>query len=86
MPEPVEPSSPRTVSTLDRLRIGLLVAGVLCVVTGLLPRAEAADNMRRIGPLLLFLGSVIVLAELTRRAKVFDRSASVVGHTSGQRV
>ncbi|WP_433575449.1 SLC13 family permease [Nocardia brasiliensis] len=59
-------------SVLDWVRIALLVAGVLCVLTGLLPRAEAADNMRRIGPLLLFLGSVIVLAELTRQAKVFD--------------
>lgn len=59
-------------STLDWVRIGLLVAGLLCVATGLLPRDEAADNMRRIGPLLLFLGSVIVLAELTRQAKVFD--------------
>ncbi|UGT63247.1 SLC13 family permease [Nocardia asteroides] len=72
MPEPVDTPSPRRTSTLDRLRIGLLVAGVLCVATGLLPRAEAVANMRRIGPLLLFLGSVIVLAELTRRAKVFD--------------
>lgn len=50
----------------------MLLVGLLCVLTGLLPRAEAADNMRRIGPLLLFLGSVIVLAELTRQAKVFD--------------
>ncbi len=57
---------------LDWVRVGLLVAGLLCVVTGLLPRAEAAANMRRIGPLLLFLGSVIVLAELARRAQVFD--------------
>ncbi|MFC8043084.1 SLC13 family permease [Nocardia sp. NPDC057353] len=72
MPEPVDTPAPRRTATLDRLRIGLLVAGVLCVVTGLLPRAEAVANMRRIGPLLLFLGSVIVLAELTRRAKVFD--------------
>ncbi|WP_405165372.1 SLC13 family permease [Nocardia sp. NBC_01499] len=59
-------------SVLDWVRIGLLLAGLLCVLTGLLPRDEAADNMRRIGPLLLFLGSVIVLAELTRQAKVFD--------------
>ncbi|WP_405487955.1 SLC13 family permease [Nocardia sp. NBC_00511] len=59
-------------SVLDRVRIGLLVAGLLCVATGLLPRAEAADNMRRIAPLLLFLGSVIVLADLARRARVFD--------------
>lgn len=59
-------------STLDRVRLGLFAAGLLCVATGLLPRAEAADNMRRIGPLLLFLCSVIILAELTRQAKVFD--------------
>ncbi|MEV6772510.1 SLC13 family permease [Nocardia sp. NPDC051030] len=62
----------RRVSVLDAVRLGLLAAGLLCVATGWLPRAEAADNMRRIAPLLLFLGSVIVLAELTRRAKVFD--------------
>ncbi len=59
-------------STLDWVRLGLFAAGLLCVATGLLPRAEAADNMRRIGPLLLFLCSVIILAELTRQAKVFD--------------
>ncbi|MFE7800276.1 SLC13 family permease [Nocardia sp. NPDC057440] len=59
-------------STLDWVRLGLLLAGLLCVLTGLLPQDEAVDNMRRIGPLLLFLGSVIVLAELTRQAKVFD--------------
>ncbi|MFE4463413.1 SLC13 family permease, partial [Nocardia tengchongensis] len=62
----------RRPSVLDTVRIGLLVLGLLCVATGLLPRAEAADNMRRIAPLLLFLGSVIVLANLARRAKVFD--------------
>ncbi|MBF6059692.1 arsenic transporter [Nocardia terpenica] len=59
-------------SLLDWVRVGLLVGGLLCVATGLLPRAEAAANMRRIGPLLLFLGSVIVLAHLARRARVFD--------------
>ncbi|WP_067848694.1 SLC13 family permease [Nocardia lijiangensis] len=62
----------RSLSVLDWVRLGLLAAGLLCVLTGLLPRDEAAENMRRIGPLLLFLGSVIVLAELTRQAKVFD--------------
>ncbi len=66
----------RRVSVLDWVRVGLLVIGLLCVATGLLPRAQAADNMRRIGPLLLFLGSVIVLAQLARRAQVFD----VVAH------
>ena len=57
---------------LDWIRVGLLVVGILCVPTGLLPADEAADNLRRITPLLLFLGSVIVLATLTTHAKVFD--------------
>ncbi|MGH3620656.1 MAG: SLC13 family permease [Sciscionella sp.] len=62
----------RRPSRLDWIRIGLLVAGVLCVLTGLLPAAEAGANIRRIAPLLLFLGSVIVLAKLARQAQVFD--------------
>ncbi|WP_019927045.1 SLC13 family permease [Nocardia sp. BMG111209] len=69
---PAEPRPRRRIGLLDGIRLGLLVAGVLCVVTGLLPRADAVANMRRIGPLLLFLGSVIVLAELARQARVFD--------------
>lgn len=59
-------------SGLDLVRVTVLVVGLLCVATGLLPRHEAAENMRRIAPLLLFLASVIVLANLARRAKVFD--------------
>jgi arsenical pump membrane protein len=42
------------------------------VATGLLPHHEASATIRRILPLLLFLGSVIVLAELTADAGVFD--------------
>lgn len=57
---------------LDWIRFGLLAAGLLCVFSGLLPAAEAEQNIRRIAPLLLFLGSVIVLASLTRQARVFD--------------
>jgi arsenical pump membrane protein len=59
-------------SVLDWIRIALLVAGILCVLTGLLPASQAEDNLRRIAPLLLFLGSVIVLAKLARQAQVFD--------------
>lgn len=62
----------RRVPVLDVIRIGLLVAGVLCVLTGLLPRADAQANLERVAPLLLFLASVIVLAKLARQAKVFD--------------
>ncbi|WP_027940740.1 SLC13 family permease [Amycolatopsis taiwanensis] len=65
-------------SALTWVRIGLLAAGLLCVATGLLPRDEAAANMRRIAPLLLFLGSVIVLAKLARQALVFDVIATRV--------
>lgn len=62
----------RKPSVLDWIRIALLIAGILCVLTGLLPAAEAEDSLRRIAPLLLFLGAVIVLAKLARQAQVFD--------------
>jgi Na+/H+ antiporter NhaD/arsenite permease-like protein len=59
-------------SALDWIRIGILAAGLVFVATGLLPVADAEVSVRRIAPLLLFLGSVIVLAELTKEAEVFD--------------
>jgi arsenical pump membrane protein len=62
----------RGLSVLDWVRLALFIAGVVCVATGLLPAAEAEHSIRRIAPLLLFLGSVIVLAELTKEAEVFD--------------
>ncbi|MGH3888754.1 MAG: SLC13 family permease [Pseudonocardiaceae bacterium] len=62
----------RKPSVLDWIRIGLLIAGILFVLTGLLPVPQAEDNLRRIAPLLMFLGSVIVLAKLARQAQVFD--------------
>lgn len=69
---PTEPEEAEAPRLLNVVRVAVLVVGVLCVVTGWLPRADAEANMRRIGPLLLFLGSVIVLAHLARRAQVFD--------------
>ncbi|MEW9531420.1 SLC13 family permease [Microbispora sp. NPDC049125] len=62
----------RRLSVLDWIRFGLLGAGVVFVATGLLPAATARDSVGRIAPLLLFLGAVIVLAELTKEAQVFD--------------
>lgn len=44
-----------------------------------MPDAEA--TVRRILPLLLFLGTVIVLAELTAEAEVFDVAAARVALT-----
>lgn len=63
---------------LDWLAGGLLACGLLCLATGLLPTESAGQAMIRIGPLLAFLGTVIVLAELTSEAEVFDVVASGV--------
>ena len=57
---------------LDVIAVGLALAGAACVATGLLPRADAAATLARILPLLIFLGTVVVLAELTAAAGVFD--------------
>ncbi|MGA5134090.1 SLC13 family permease [Streptomyces blastmyceticus] len=63
---------------LDWLAGGILICGLLCVATGALPMGHARDAMGRIAPLLAFLGTVIVLAELAGRAGVFDVLATGV--------
>jgi arsenical pump membrane protein len=68
----------RRVHVLDLIAIGLFLAGLLCVATGLLDANHALATVRRILPLLLFLGTVIALAELTADAEVFDVIASAV--------
>lgn len=70
----------RRLHPLDWLAGGLLLLGLLAVVTGLLPSGPAADEMRRVGPLVVFLGTVIVMAELTGRAQVFDVVAAWIAH------
>ncbi|MFG2086032.1 MULTISPECIES: SLC13 family permease [unclassified Spirillospora] len=60
---------------LDWIRVGVLVLGLVFVATGLLPAGTARSSVERIAPLLLFLFSVIVLAELTKAAGVFDAIA-----------
>lgn len=62
----------RRLSLLDWISVALLVAGVLCVATGLLPGDATRDVLDRTWPLLLFLITVVVLAELTAQAQVFD--------------
>ncbi|TXS30972.1 arsenic transporter [Streptomyces sp. ms191] len=66
---------------MDWLAAGLLVLGLLCVATGLLPTGPAGEVMERIGPLVAFLATVIVLAELTGKAEVFDVVATWVART-----
>ncbi|MEU3222826.1 SLC13 family permease [Streptomyces sp. NPDC006976] len=68
----------RRLHPLDWLAGGLLLTGVIAAATGLLPAGPAQDQMRRIGPLLAFLATVIVLAELAGRAQVFDVVAAWV--------
>ncbi|MDZ5443070.1 ArsB/NhaD family transporter [Micromonospora sp. 4G57] len=67
---------------LDWIAIGLAVVGALCVLTGLLPQRDAEATVRRIIPILVFLGTVVVLAELTAVAGVFDALAARVAITA----
>jgi arsenical pump membrane protein len=66
----------RRFSVLDWIRIGLLALGAAFVATGLLPLDAAAESLDDIGPLLAFLVGIIVLAELTKEAQVFDAIAA----------
>ncbi|MFG1944461.1 SLC13 family permease [Nonomuraea sp. NPDC048826] len=66
----------RHFGVLDWIRIGLLALGLLFVATGLLPLPVAAESLADIGPLLVFLFGIIVLAELTKEAQVFDAIAA----------
>ncbi|WP_433319953.1 SLC13 family permease [Micromonospora sp. CA-269861] len=75
-PAPPEPDRRRRPHPLDLVAVVLAVVGAACALSGLLPRAETTATLHRILPLLLFLGTVIVLAELTAVAGVFDVLAS----------
>jgi arsenical pump membrane protein len=62
----------RSMTALDWIAVALLAVGLVLVATGLLPGPETEATIRRILPLLLFLATVLVLAELTATAGVFD--------------
>ncbi len=57
---------------LDLLACSLLACGLILLATGVLPAQAAGDVARRTAPLLAFLATVIVMAELMGRAQVFD--------------
>ncbi|WP_329490916.1 SLC13 family permease [Kitasatospora sp. NBC_01246] len=67
---------------LDWVAAALLACGLLLLATGLLPTESAGAAISRIAPLLAFLGTVIVLAELTSTAEVFDVLAAGVARTA----
>ena len=59
------------------------LTGVLVVVTGWLPRDQAHDvAVTRGGPILIFLLSITVLAELADKAGVFDAAAGACARTA----
>ncbi|NUP61686.1 MAG: arsenic transporter [Nonomuraea sp.] len=66
----------RRLGVLDLIRIGLLALGLVFLATGLLPWRDAARSLDEIWPLLIFLVAIIVLAELTKEAQVFDAIAA----------
>jgi arsenical pump membrane protein len=62
----------RQMAILDWIAIALFVLGWTAVATGLLPVHDARATVTRILPLLVFLGSVVVLARLDSEAQLFD--------------
>ena len=79
-----DPSQVRTetwwrLDVLDWVAIAFSLLGALAVLSGLLPVAEAGQTLRRILPLLVFLGFVVILAELTAKAEVFNVIAARAG-------
>ncbi|WP_110944653.1 SLC13 family permease [Streptomyces niger] len=68
----------RRVLNLDGLAVALLAAGLLLWGTGALPSERAWEVGERIAPLLAFLLTAVVLAELAGRAQVFDVAATWV--------
>jgi arsenical pump membrane protein len=73
----------RRLSVLDRVSVALLAAGALCVATGALPGDATRGVLDRTWPLLLFLITVVVLAELTAQAQVFDVIAARIAILAG---
>jgi len=77
---PARPGPPRAalakLGVLDWIAIALLAAGLVFTATGLLPSGDASATVRRILPILLFLATILVLAELTAVAGVFDVAAT----------
>ncbi|MBA2889818.1 SLC13 family permease [Nonomuraea soli] len=80
---PRRPSRSARARPLLWAQVAVLAAGLGCVATGLLPMAEAQASMVRIAPILLFLTGVLVLAELTKQAGVFQLIAARLAWLAG---
>ncbi|MFI6812879.1 SLC13 family permease [Nonomuraea sp. NPDC050328] len=61
---------------LDRTAAAVLALGVLALLTGLLPLERVVESLDGVVPTLVFLAALVVLAELARRAQVFELVAA----------
>ena len=61
---------------LDLIAIGLLAAGLIFLASGLLPTADASATIGRILPILAFLATILIVADLTAEAGLFDLVAT----------
>jgi arsenical pump membrane protein len=71
-----------SLGALDWIAIGLLALGLVFVATGLLSSQAASATFHRIWPILLFLATVLVLAELVNLAGLFELIATRLAITA----
>lgn len=64
----------------------LIAVAVVCIVSGILPRADAGALGARIAPVLGFVVAITIVAELARDAAVFDVVAQRLAHWGHGRV
>ncbi|RRR99839.1 arsenic transporter [Glycomyces terrestris] len=60
---------------LDLVSLGVLAAGLLCWATGALPNGDALASLGRVAPLVLFLGTVMVMVAIVQASQLFDVAA-----------
>ncbi|SDL32429.1 Na+/H+ antiporter NhaD [Glycomyces sambucus] len=73
-PERARPRRAR-LDWLDLVSLGVLAAGLLCWATGALPARDAVASLERIAPLVLFLGTVMVMVAIVQASQLFDVAA-----------
>ncbi|MCD0442336.1 arsenic transporter [Glycomyces sp. A-F 0318] len=59
----------------DLTGLGILAAGLLCWAAGALPTGEALAGLARVAPLVLFLGTVMVMVAIVQASQLFDAAA-----------
>lgn len=65
-------------SRLDIVSLAILAAGLLCWATGALPTGDAVASLTRVAPLVLFLGTVMVMIAIVQASQLFDIAATAL--------